>query len=346
MRIFFVAVIGFFFSFSEVSFAVQVHGLYDAELPVTSQGVDDRDQVIEQGFLQVLVKLSGDPLIQKNYAVKQELNRANYYVQDFTYSAPTTASSQYFIKIRFDKNALNQLMYKAGVPYWGDMRPLILVFMTTAQQSSPEMIGDDSKDPVLDDFKLTAKRYALPIIFPILDTADLRLISADDIQQIALSPLKAAAARYAPAALLIGNISSTPHGYQGNWTLVMDDDRWQYPVEAKTPEEIVQMVLNQVSQTLANRYVAKTDAPPSVWVRLIIDDVKKEKDFKLLMQYLNESGCVKQMQLSQVKGEVVELRIELNSNLDHFMQTALEDEHLVFKDQDKYSNTLTYHWVR
>lgn len=327
--------------------AVKVSSLYQAEMPVISQSIDDRDQVTKQGFLQVLIKLTGDLNIDKNYAVKQEMARAEYYVKDFSYSAPTTSSSQYFVKIRYDKDALNDLLHKAGVSYWGDNRPLILVWQTISDNHQPsEIVGEDSPAPVLYDLKLTGKKYGLPLIFPMLDVTDVNAVSPEDVNQINLPVLQAAGQRYAPEALLIGNIKEVNNGYQGDWQLMIDNEKWHYVLSNKSIDQLIEMMFNQVSQTLASRYLPKADMATSVWMRLIVSNVKKQKDFKLLMQYLTESGCVKQMQLSQVKGDSVELSVQLDGSLDKFMQTALEDEHLVFRDQDKYSNTLTYEWVR
>ena len=75
--------------------AVKVSSLYQAEIAVASQADDARVQAVKDGLLQVLIKMSGDPAINANPDIKQSLQRADYYVQEFSYSAPTTASSQY-----------------------------------------------------------------------------------------------------------------------------------------------------------------------------------------------------------------------------------------------------------
>src|SRR5262245_51008662 len=125
--------------------AVKVSNLYEVELPVISQSQDIKEEAMKTGLLQVLIKLTGDPLIEKNPLVKSSLQKADYYVQEFGYSSANASSSTYLIRIRYDNNSINRLLKKAGIVYWGEIRPLILVWLAfTNKENATEIIGNET----------------------------------------------------------------------------------------------------------------------------------------------------------------------------------------------------------
>src|SRR5579863_7566366 len=87
------------------AWAAKVSSIYEADLLVATQSEEERAQAVEQGLEQVLIKLSGDPLIEKNPAIKSSVHKADYYVQEFSYASSTTSSSQYLLQIYYDKEA-------------------------------------------------------------------------------------------------------------------------------------------------------------------------------------------------------------------------------------------------
>jgi len=138
------------------AFAVKVSSLYQAEVSVPTQMDDDRKQAMQRGFLQVLVRVSGNPQIEKNPMIKDSIHRADYYVQDFSYSSASTSASEYLLQIHFDKKDVNRLLRRAGVAYWGENRPLILVWLTaTNNQHINEIIGIENPQTTREKIRFT-----------------------------------------------------------------------------------------------------------------------------------------------------------------------------------------------
>lgn len=237
------------------AFAVKMSSLYQAELSVAAQSDDERDLATTKGFVQVLIKLTGDPEIDKNPVIKANLHRASYYVQEYSYSSPTPSSSQYFILIRYDADDMNNLLKKAGVSYWPENRPLILVWLAvTNAQHAIEIVGNEEPGNILSTMRQESKKFGLPLIFPIMDMADIDKVSPKDIRSMTLPILKEAGKRYSPDALLIGNLYQDNGVFQSQWQLVLNDNQWDFTVSDKTPEGIVVAALNQVRQTLVKHY--------------------------------------------------------------------------------------------
>src|SRR5690348_4768795 len=89
--------------------AVNVASLYRITVPVASQLPDQRDFAESDGFHQVLIRLTSDPEIAKNPVIKSNLNRAEYYVRDYSYSPPSPSSSQYMMQIRYEQEDVMRL---------------------------------------------------------------------------------------------------------------------------------------------------------------------------------------------------------------------------------------------
>lgn len=324
--------------------AVKVTSLYQFEMPVVSQSDDVRVQAVKEGFLQVLIKVSGDPQIANNPVIKPFLLKADYYVQEFSYSSPPS-SPFYLLQIRYDRNDINRLLRKAGIAYWGENRPLILAWVAfTNNKHFAEIIGNETQGDILGTMRQEGKKSGLPLIFPMLDVTDISQVSTSDINSMSVKVLQDAGKRYSPDAILIGAIKQTDIDYQSQWQLVLGKNQWDWNVSDRLLSELVTTVLNQVNQTLAKYYVEKVANEPQ-WVKLEVTNITKRDDLVQLMRYLKQLTSVQQVQLSQVQGDVVDISILLRGSLASFQQNAAIGQRLVLKSQDEVNNKLTYEWT-
>ncbi len=239
--------------------AVKVTGLYQTELPVSSQSDDERALAVRQGFLQLLIKLTGNPEIEKSPAIKEAIKRADYYVQEYSYSAPTMAASTYFIHIIYETTDVNRLLRKAGIAFWGQKRPLILVWLAVSDlKGAPVVIGNETPGEVLEAMQHQSRRFGLPLIFPIMDVADMSQVSPEEVRAMTLLPLQEAGKRYSPNVYLIGKIETMTGGYQSQWQLIWNKHQWRWSIADKTTDKVIAEVLYQASQALSQHFKAQS----------------------------------------------------------------------------------------
>lgn len=233
--------------------AVKVTTLYQVEMPVASQSSEARAEAIYDGFQDVLIRLTGDQSIIKNKLIKANLDKADYFVQEYSYSAPDVSSATYTLKIKFNEQDVKRLLLKTGIKQWTAIRPLVLVWLATVNATSHEadIMGVETTNGVLEKFKRQGQRYGLPLIFPVMDMADMEKVSSENITDVALPELKNASKRYEPDALLIGTIEHEDNAYTARWSLVMNDKTWDWTTTGATQEEVIAGVLDHVSQTLS-----------------------------------------------------------------------------------------------
>jgi len=328
--------------------AVKIASLYQAELPVASQSEDTKSRAVKIGLLQVLIKISGDPDIGKNLIIRTSLNKADYYIQEYSYSAATTDSSHFMLQIRYNPTDINRLLKKAGIAYWGENRPLILVWLATVSpQKGTEIIGNEAPGGIYAAMTQQGKKYGLPLIFPMMDVADVSQVSPADITQMATSVLQDAGKRYAADALLVGRFGQQDNVYQGEWQLILGNNKWEFTSSGTTPEEAIGAVMSNISQTLAKYYKVQVSATsPALWVKLEVSKIAQRNDLDSLIQYLKQLTAVQQVQLSTISDDVVELSVLIRGSSLSFQQNASIGQHLVLKAQDEAENKLFYEWTR
>ncbi len=241
--------------FPFTAWAVKMSTLYQAEVSVASQTYDLREQAVKDGLLQVLIKISGNLEIDKNPIIRAGLKKANYYVQEYHYSADSTAASQYQLEINYEPTDVKRLLQNANVAYWGESRPLTLIWLTVMdKQHELNVISNETQNVIFDKMVLEGKKYGLPLIFPMMDVDDLNQISSDDITSMKIPVLKEAAKRYAPDVLLIGEIEENDSSCRSYWKLLMNDSQWDWKVENKTTDEAITLVMSRVSRVISGQH--------------------------------------------------------------------------------------------
>lgn len=240
-------------------FAVNVPSLYQAELPVMSQADDERIQAVKAGFQALLVKLTGDPAVLRRPEFKEAIQRANYFVSEYSYALPTPQASTYVLHVRYDEADINRLLRKSSVTFWGEDRPLILVWLAvTDAENATEIIGNETPSNILDTLKRQSSKYAIPLIYPMMDVADMSQVSIQDVTSMALPALWQAGKRYSPNGILVGKIAATDLGYESEWELVLDRSHWKWTLTDKTVDGVIDNALTEASQTLAKHFAVRS----------------------------------------------------------------------------------------
>lgn len=329
------------------SYAVRVVNLYQTQMPVVAQTYDVREQAVQQAFAHVIMRLTGDPVAINNPKVQENLSKANYFVQEYSYSVPTTSTYQYLLNIRFDKDGINHLIKEAGLSLWGENRPLLLVWVvmnTNADSNNGDVMGTTNPTLFLKEMLKQSKRIGLPLIFPMMDVAEMTEINAADVVEMNIPTLKTAAKRYEADGLLIGNLETSNNSIQSRWLLVLGDQEWGWKLDATNPEALASDIATQAATTVVKNYIVKADAP-TTQVKLMVMNVNAQQDLGKVLQYLKQVTAVKQLQLSKISGTQVELSLQIAGSLDTFQKNAELNKRLVLKSQDATNNILVYQWV-
>lgn len=327
---------------------VNVASLYKAQFKVPSQSDALRVKAIKKGLNRVLVKVSGNPDIINNTIIREAIEKPENFVEEFNYTTLKRRDTPYLVHIRYDASGINRLLKKAEVPFWGANRPLILVWLALSRQNkSLEIIGNENPDALLSLMKHKSKKFGLPLIFPVMDIADVSLIMPSDVKEMAVPLLKEAGRRYAANAYLVGYVNETEESvYQSEWELVFNDQIWRFAIAEKADNQLVEHVLNQVSQTFAKNFIVKVTDAPASWLKLQVNNITQHDDLSSLIQYLKQLSLVQKVDLSEISGDQVKLSVQIKGTLLDFTQNASLGDKLILSAQDEKTRTIYYRWIR
>lgn len=327
--------------------AVKMTNLYQAEVPVTSQSDEDRADAIRKGLTIVLTKLTGNPEVVKNTDIKLALKRADYFVHDYNYGPPSPNSAIYMLRMNFEPRDIDWLLKKADVGYWGVSRPLIMTWIAVIRpKQGTEVIGDDNPSSWFRAMRMQANNLGIPMIFPLMDMADISQLSSEDVTSFDLSALKVVGKRYAPDGYLVGVISIGDGEFQSRWVLEVDNKRWDSTIDAKNIDEVTERILSQVSQTLAKQYDGITNVNNPIWLKLQVSKITDQEKLTALVKYLKQINVVQQVQLAQTTNDVVRLSVLVTSTMNTFNSKAIKGQRLSLRSQDGNENLLVYEWIQ
>lgn len=340
----FLSSLGLVFCLVLPAWAVNVSSLYQAWLPVSAQSEEIKTEEARLGLLQVLIKLTGNAEINLQPGVASILKEADDKVQEFGFIPSNSPTQPFFLQIRYDSESLHRALKKAGLAYWGTSRPLILTWLVvSAPGQTPKIVDDEEKNTIKEQVKQIAKQHGLPLIFPILDVADISQVSINDILAPALPVLKQTSKRYSPDALLIGNISINGDGIESQFALVLDNQEWNWRISDSSSEKVISTLMDNVMGTLAKHYSTEIVDSASNWITLEITHVKERSDLKTILDNLKQLTSVQQVQLSQIMTDTILIQVLVKGSVASFQENAELGQH--FRLENKLDNKFVYEWI-
>lgn len=328
-------------------FAVRVNSIYKADLPVASQSAKDRSHAVLQGFTQVLVKVTGNSRILDNPSVKAWLKNAESLIEEYSYkSQDNVVNAPYLLELNFDPEGINKLLRDAGIPTWGQNRPLILAWVEFEAPDHPaEIVGSDSDGDIHVLLKQYSDQRGLPMLLPMMDVTDLNQVAVSDVVTMSLPTLQNAAKRYGSDALLVGHIMQADAGLTSQWKLTMGNNQWNWNISGQDLPEVLSTVVNNVADNLAARYAVVISNNVQTELTLNVTGVKQAAELTQLMTYLQRLSTVAEVRLVRVSNEGVILSVSLRGSKQAFIQATALGKMLKPQPGIADENTLNYLWV-
>jgi hypothetical protein len=305
--------------------AVHVRTLYQTVVPISAQTQAARDAAVQLGLQKVLIKITGNRDVNNNPFIKAHLNTANTLLQEFSYIAAKKEDAQpYQLQINFDAKAVNQLLQQAALPIWSQNRPLILGWLVIDSPNQPAVvIESDAINPLAQIFKQAADNRGVPVLLPMMDMTDLTHMTADDITQMNVANLTQAAMRYKSDGMLITRFSNTANGVSAQAKLILGKEHWDWNVAGKTLADVAGIVIDNVADTLSNRYAVVLTNTVTSQISIKVTNVKSMTDFDNLVLFLQNLAPIQSVVPVTIQGTNVILQIKLRSTLAAFNQAVL-----------------------
>jgi hypothetical protein len=351
--------------------AVTVTDLYQVKVPVGDQQETSRKLGMRQAFQQVLIKISGHQDVLNNPILAAANERAENYVQGFSYQQDGF-DEQIYLQAWFSKTLIIPLMKKAHAPIWGENRPLLLNWLALEVPQTSQVETDSTRD-FINKVNAAAKKdvdsgksahlilrgqrqlvseqvsqwqkpfeqvfsdLGLPTMWPLADLEDQTNLSVNQLWWLLSDPINLASQRYQADANLAGKLQQ---GEDGIWlydgVLFHAGIKKTISVTADSPKAVLAQAAASVSYYFADQFAIKSDPMNGrLGVRISISNVKNFTAYSQVLTYLKSITGVRLVEVGQINQESVQLYLNLEGSWDKVQRIInLDDKLTTLQDKE------------
>ena len=329
--------------FNGVSADIVQH-LYEIEVPVEGQGLEERDYVIRVALKEILTRISGrkeaaplaedETFVPRPVLFVQQFRYRKFKASDVIPQAPDGAKP-YTQKLwlRFSEKRVAKLLREQGYPVWGKNRPATLVWLVVDDQKQRILIGNSTPHISRTYIEQEATKKGLPFRLPLLDLADQSKLQVTDVWGNFEDTILEASSRYQTEAILVGRIYlSFAKTWNTRWSLYSAGLRHDWEVSnSENLRAAVEEGLSKTGEVLSNRFAQVDTLIESGDVLLKIKNISNLKTYNQVIKYLKNLSIVTNVQVSQVNEDNVIFSVSSRSGRLGVAQ-AIALSHLLIVD--------------
>jgi len=301
--------------------AVIVEDLFTVELPVADQTTSLRLESFSAGFKQVVIKVSGSDDALHSPAFKRPLEGSARYVKQFRYINRNLPNDEefdggrLFLRIDFDQQLIEALLREHNFPVWGRERPSSLLVISYDVNENIKLVSDDSTPDLIEALDQAAAEHAVPVLFPLMDLQDIALVRIGDIVSRQYDNIGTMAARYAPDALLVGQVvGRSGKGWQGDWEVRFADQIFKWNFEASSKQAVIDQVIKHLARILALEYALEDHRRIEQSLLLSVSALDGLNNLIAVQKYLKSLNVVDSVRVAMINKDVVTYRLKLRND--------------------------------
>lgn len=290
--------------------AALASGPFDAEVAVADRSEPSRRAAVRDALAQLLFRLSGtpelaaDPTVRLAFADPQRLLRGFVYVEGDA-TAALDPEPRLALRASFVPEEIVRLLDEAGAPIWFGPRPAVLLLVEDeAPDGAVGLVHEDH--PLAPGFRGAAQRLGYPLVFPLVDPVEERLIA----QALASREgLRHFAERYAVRVILAGRLRPLQELKAAEW-LLWQADRAASHAETIDSTQLAESVMDRLHRWLAARYaIPAAERRPEVFP-LAVAGIRSAADYLALMNLLRNHGLLVSVRPERAAGDRLVLALE------------------------------------
>lgn len=303
--------------------AAEIKQMFEVNLPVVNQEADIRKAAFEQGFIEVVVRVSGTSLAP----VQLELSEAGRMISQYRYRAmseqevtayqqkhPAEIPPKYTLWMRFDDGKLKQLLRSNSLPIWGYQRPNVLIWLAVKDGRNRYLLKRTDQSQIKDAVDLAAAQRGLPIVWPEYDQADQKLIEFTDIWGQFWEPLKQASLRYKVDAIILGRMHWLKDSWQVDWSLLQEGRMHSWNINAVDLSVLTSSGIDVATDHISSRFAVFADSLNDEELIVRINNLSSVKRYAQAAHYLESLAPVKSVYAKEVNQQQVDFHIDLSGD--------------------------------
>lgn len=338
---------------SQPTAAKLMENLYSATVDVSSQSQSQRREAITAAFDQVMINVTGQADVLQQPAIVSAKKNVNELLVQYGYARN---GSNIQLTATFDGRKLRQLLAANGLPYWGQQRPELLLWVVVEEAGQRRLMGSSDESIFSQQLRAYAKRRALPVQLPLLDLNDAMSVASTDVWGRFLEPVATASQRYDTDGFAIIRISENAQAddpqqrYQLDWSVHTDSHRLRGVVNGDSMDWLAEPFINDLATKMAAEYsVINAQEQQQFTTELIVEALTQWQDVIELESFLGRIPTVEQVKLLRFSNQQSVFAVTVNGPIQHLMQSIQLDGRLRAPDispfvQAQPQQPVVYRW--
>lgn len=313
-----------------------VEKMFEVSLPVINQEKDIRNAAFEQGFIDVLVRVSGSSQV----ASQIDTTMAARYVQQFHYQplvqppASETASkalttpnmaidippAKYYLWLQFNEGKIKNLLRENSLPVWGKQRPSVLVWLAVRDGRTRYILRDQDASAIKDTVNKVSERRGLPLVWPAFDNQDQMSVSFTDVWGSFWKPIQQASERYSVDAIVVGRMDWLDGNWQVDWSMMMDNSSSNWHLKALDLELLMASGIDVATDQIARRFAVLEDVGNTDELTVQINGVRKVDTYAKISRYLQSLAPVKSVFITSIKDDMLRFHVGVTGDQNDLMR--------------------------
>lgn len=301
--------------------AVTVEDLFTVELPVADQTTSLRLESFSEAFKQVIVKVSGSDEALQSPAFARPIESSARYVKQFRYISRESTDEEeieagnLYLRIDFNQQLIEGLLRENNFPVWGRERPSSLLVISYDVNENIKVVADDSTPDLVEALDQAASIHAVPVLFPLMDLEDIALVRVGDIVSRQYENINTMAQRYAPDALLVGQIvGRSGVGWQGDWEVRFAEQIFKWQFKASSKQAVIDQVIKHLAKILALEYALEDHQRAEQSLLLSVSALEGIENLITVQQYLKSLNVVESVRVAMINQDVITYRLHLRND--------------------------------
>lgn len=217
--------------------------IYQTRAIVTGEREETRLPVLGQSLKDVLKKVSGDPMIDRDPRVEAFASDAQAYIKSFSYrdrmegipihDEQGTRDRPYDLTVDFQPEKIDALLQALGQKPWTARRPTIVVILAVKYEARSYLLTGDADQGFdqRESFMSAAWLTGMPLVLPTTAVLSEAGMTAEKLPTADLWELAGIARASGGGTVLVGSIvwNKGMLGWKGDWQLHSNDGphHWQ-----------------------------------------------------------------------------------------------------------------------
>jgi uncharacterized protein len=295
--------------------AKQLTDLYQAVVPAGQS----QSAWQQQALAQVLVKVTVNPAVIEQGAIKAELKNAGNYIKTF---AAVSSEQGPALKVGLDEQKVQQLLSQHQIAIWGARRPAIVVW-PVEQTPDSRVFMQGAAHPVLTQLQQQAMAIGLPLELPTASDAYVPTLSQDEVWAGNWLLIAQASLPFnADQTLILLFDQPTAGQYRLTWQGYEQDQLVSNELVASSQPELATAFLSSLTAQLASKFAVQLGSQQGqTELELDIEGLTNFVDQVKVQQMLSAMLSVKQVTVQERKADLLKFKVQLAADRSAFINS-------------------------